>query len=549
MTDAMTDAMPDAMTDAMSDAPAPDGRYDFVIIGSGFGGSVSALRLAEKGYRVLVVEEGKRWSSQDFPRSNWNVRKFLWLPRLGCTGIQRIDWLGDVVVLGGVGVGGGSLVYANTLLVPPDEAFATGWPGGASFRAQLAPHFESARRMLGATLPPRTWPAEEHLRAFGQSLGDGARFTQPEVGVLFGKEPGQPVPDPYFGGSGPSRSTCQLCGGCMVGCRHDAKNTLDKNYLYLAEKLGAAILAETRAVGIAPDSHGGYGVRTRKSTGWSRRPERTIFAQHVIVAAGALGTVDLLLACKQAGTLPKLSSTLGQYSRTNSEIICGARSRNLAVDHSQGIAIASDLQADRDTHLQIVRYSAGSDVMGLFGTLAADGRGRWPRILRWLGGCLRHPVDFLRNLWPVGWARRTVVVLAMQSLDNALTLVRKRRSWFGRNLRSRPAEGVPPIPTYLPMANRAAEFVAQRMGGFSLNAINEVWLGVPMTAHVLGGARMADLPERGVVDQACRVFGYPGLWVVDGSVIPTNLGANPSLTITAVAEYAMAQVPAKGDQR
>ncbi len=533
------------MTAAMTVAPASDARYDFVIIGSGFGGSVSALRLAEKGYRVLVVEEGKWWSPQDFPRSNWNIRKFLWLPRLGCTGIQRIDWLGNVVVLGGVGVGGGSLVYANTLLVPPDEAFAAGWPGGPKFRDELAAHFETARRMLGATLPPQTWPAEEHLRAFGQSLGDGAHFTQPEVGILFGRQTGQPVSDPYFGGRGPARSTCQLCGGCMVGCRHDAKNTLDKNYLYLAEKLGAAILAETRAIAVEPDGNGGYVVRTRKSTGWSRRPEQRFFGQHVIVAAGALGTVDLLLACKQAGWLPNLSPTLGQYSRTNSEIICGARSRRLAVDHSQGIAIASDLEADRNTHIQIVRYSAGSDVMGLFGTLAAEGPGRWSRILRWLGRCLRHPFDFLRNLWPVGWARRTVVVLVMQSLDNALTLVRTRRSWFGRNLRSRPGDGVPPIPTYLPIANQAAEYVAERMGGFPLNTVNEVLLNVPMTAHILGGARMAESAELGVVDHACRVFGHPGLWIIDGSVIPVNLGANPSLTITAVAEYAMSLVPAK----
>ena len=519
-------------------------RYDFVIIGSGFGGSVSALRLAEKGYHVLVIEEGKRWASQDFPKSNWNLRKFLWMPRLGCTGIQRADWLGDVLVLGGVGVGGGSLVYANTLLVPPDEAFASGWPSGESLRADLAPCFETARRMLGATPPPRTWPAEEHLRAFGRSLGEGARFTQPEVGVLFGEPSGVAVPDPYFDGRGPERATCTMCGGCMVGCRHNAKNTLDKNYLYLAERLGARILAETRAIGIEPDGSG-FVVATRKSTGWTRSPLGRFSSQHVIVAAGALGTVDLLLACKEAGTLPNLSAALGQYSRTNSEIICGARSRKSAVDHSQGIAIASDLQADRDTHIQIVRYGAGSDLMGLLGTLAADGGNRLGRILHWLGRCVQSPLDLLRNLWPLGWARRTVVVLVMQSLDNALTLVRRKRSWLGRNLRSRRAQGMPPIPTYLPVANRAADYVAQQMEGFPLNAINEVLLGVPITAHILGGARMAESPDTGVVDRACRVFGYPGLWIIDGSVIPVNLGANPSLTITAVAELAMSVIPAK----
>lgn len=530
-----------------ADAVLADGRYDFVIIGSGFGGSVCALRLAEKGYRVLVMEEGKRWLPTDFPRTSWNIRRYLWLPRLGCTGIQRIDWLGDVLVLGGAGVGGGSLVYANTLLVPPDHAFETGWPGGPQFRAILGPHFETAKKMLGATKPPRTWAAEDHLRAFGESLGSGARFTQPEVGVLFGDDSGQSVPDPYFDGRGPARSTCQLCGGCMVGCRHDAKNTLDKNYLYLAERLGARIVAETRAVGIEPDRErgGGYIVRARPSTARKRARERCVAARQVIVSAGALGTVDLLLACKQAETLPALSPTLGQYTRTNSEIISAARSRSRAVDHSQGIAIASDLETSSDTHVQMVRYPVGSDMMGLLGTLAADGRSRAGRVLHWLSQCLRHPADFLRNLWPFGWARRTVVVLVMQSLDSALTLVRKKRSWMGRSLRSRRAEGVPPIPTYLPVANQAASFVAKRMGGFPLNAINEVLLDVPITAHILGGARMADSPERGVVDSACRVFGHPGLWIVDGSVIPANLGANPSLTITAVAEYAMSLVPEK----
>jgi cholesterol oxidase len=266
--------MMQAEADADADAALTDGRYDFVIIGSGFGGAVCALRLSEKGYRVLVIEEGKRWLPTDFPRTSWNIRKYLWLPRLGCTGIQRVDWLGDVLVLGGAGVGGGSLVYANTLLVPPDHAFETGWPGGPQFRAILAPHFETAKRMLGATPPPRTWAAEDHLRAFGESLGSGARFTQPEVGILFGEEAGRSVPDPYFDGRGPARSTCQLCGGCMVGCRHDAKNTLDKNYLYLAERLGARIVAETRAVGVEHDRQrgDGYLVRTRPSTG--RRPGR-----------------------------------------------------------------------------------------------------------------------------------------------------------------------------------------------------------------------------------------------------------------------------------
>jgi len=522
-----------------------DEAHDFIVIGSGFGGSVAALRLAEKGYRVLVIEEGRRWRSEDFPASNWNLRKSQWLPRLGCHGIQRIDWLGDVLVLGGAGVGGGSLVYANTLVEPPAAAFAGGWPL-ADMQARLAPHYATVRRMLGACPPPALWPAEEHLRDFGRALGREAGFLQPEVGVLFGAEPGLRVSDPYFAGAGPPRSTCKLCGGCMVGCRHDAKNTLDKNYLFLAERLGARILPGTRAVGIEPDGQGGYVVATRRSRGWSARPTARLRGRNVVVAAGTLGTVELLLACRAAGTLPQLSPALGRLVRTNSEIICGARSRSRAVDHSQGIAIASDLHADRDTHVQIVRYPAGSDLMGLLGTLAVDGGGRMPRVLRWLVQCMRHPLDFLRNLWPFGWARRAVVVLVMQSLDNALTLVRPQRRGLGRRLRGRRALGTAAIPTYLPIANQAARHVARAMGGFALNAINEVVLSVPITAHILGGARMAESPEEGVVDGACRVFGHPGLWVVDGAALPVNLGANPSLTIAAVAEHAMSLIPAKG---
>ncbi|MBN2574867.1 MAG: GMC family oxidoreductase [Deltaproteobacteria bacterium] len=523
---------------------AAEPRYDFIVIGSGFGGSVAALRLAEKGYCVLVVEEGKRWRSEQFAKRNWNLRKSFWMPRLGCHGIQRVDWLGDVLVLGGAGVGGGSLVYANTLVAPPAEAFAQGWPL-ADMQTRLAPHFATVRRMLGAAAPPALWPAEEYLRDFGRSLGRETSFSQPEVGILFGSQGGEPVADPYFEGRGPARSTCRLCGGCMVGCRYDAKNTLDKNYLFLAERLGARILPETRAVSVARDGEGGYVVEVCRSLGFGAHPHGRLRGENVVLAAGALGTVELLLACRAKGTLPDLPPALGQFLRTNSEIICAARSRNARVDHSQGIAIASDLDADRDTHIQIVRYPAGSDVMGLLGTLAVEGGGRIPRVLRWLGQCLRHPLDLLRNLVPFGWARRTVVVLVMQSLDSALTLVRSERRWLGRGLHSRRAQGAPPIPTYLPVANQAARHVARRMGGFALNAINEVVLGVPITAHILGGARMAETPEQGVVDGACRVFGYPGLWVVDGAAIPTNLGANPSLTIAAVAEHAMSLIPAK----
>ena len=279
----------------MSDLSSlPSETFDFIVLGSGFGGSVSALRLAEKGYSVLVVEEGKRWRSQDFPKTNWNLRKSQWQPQLGCHGISRVDWLGDVLVLGGAGVGGGSLVYANTLVAPTPEVFSQGWPL-PDMRARLDAHYQTARRMLGATRPPSLGPAEEHLREFGRSLGRESHFGQPDVGILFGDKEAQEVADPYFGGKGPVRSTCRQCGGCMVGCRHDAKNTLDKNYLYLAEQLGAQILPETRAIAIEPDGQAGYLVHVRHSLGWRRGSRQRLHGRHVIVACGALGTVDLLL--------------------------------------------------------------------------------------------------------------------------------------------------------------------------------------------------------------------------------------------------------------
>jgi cholesterol oxidase len=514
---------------------------DFVIVGSGFGGAVAALRLTEKGHQVVIIEEGKRWRPEDFPKTNWNLRKYLWLPHWHCFGIQRIDYLGDVVVLRGAGVGGGSLVYANTLIVPPDAAFASGWPEG--FRERLHPHYRTVQRMLGATPPPRLWPAEEHLRDFARSLGREQAFAQPPVGIVFGEKAGERVPDPYFAGRGPERATCQSCGGCMVGCRHNAKNTLDRNYLHLAEQLGARIVAETRVTQLEEEG-GGYRIHVRSSTAWSAKPQ-IMRARQVVLAAGALGTVELLLASQAAGSLKRLSPRLGQFVRSNSEVICAARELGHKVDHSQGIAIASHFQASPDTSLEIVRYPAGSDAMGLLGTLAAPGSQRFMRILRWLGQCVRHPWRWLVNTIPFGFAKRSVIVLAMQTVDNALRLVRKKGWLGGYHLRSRRDGGTPAIPSYLPLANQAAHHVAERMGGFPLNSINEVLLGVPITAHILGGARMADSPDQGVVDPSCRVFGHPGLFIVDGSAIPANLGANPSLTIAAVAEYAMSLVRPK----
>jgi cholesterol oxidase len=531
--------------------------YDYVIVGSGFGGSVSALRLAEKGYRVLVVEAGKRWRTEDFPRSNWNLRKFFWLPALFCYGIQRLTLLRDMLVLSGAGVGGGSLVYANTLLVPPPEAFRTGhWPRGVDWREALAPHYETAQRLLGVTVNPRLWPGDLLLRDFAASLGREHTFRPTRVGVLFGERPGEAVSDPYFGGEGPPRSTCTQCGGCMVGCRHGAKNTLDKNYLWFAEKLGAEVLPETRVTRVeplgGPAGRGpGYRVYLERTTRKLRKGRRALTARGVVFSAGALGTVNLLLECRDAGALPRLSPALGRYVRTNSEVICGFTARDDREDYSQGIAIASGFHPADDTYMEVVRYPAGSDAMGLLGTLLTGDGTRLTRPLRWLATCARHPLDFLRTLKLTGWARRSTILLVMQTLDNSLSLVRARR-WFWpfrRSLTSRPEPGQPPIPTFIPVANQAAETLAPKVNAFPSSSINEVVLNVPTTAHILGGAPMGSTPEEGVIDARNRVYGYEELYVVDGSMIPANLGVNPSLTITAMAEHAMSHLPLKDPAR
>jgi cholesterol oxidase len=532
-----------------SDEPNSPPDYDFIIIGSGFGGSVSAMRLAEKGYSVAVLEMGKRYRTEDFPKTNWNVRKFLWMPKLFLYGIQQLTLLRDVFILHGAGVGGGSLVYANTLLIPPDDAFADPQWRGRDWKAELAPHYETAQRMLGAVDNTQIEPADELLRDVATDLGFGDTFHTNRVGVYFG-EPGKTVPDPYFDGEGPDRTGCTRCGACMVGCRVGAKNTLDKNYLFFAEKLGAEIIPETRVLdvrAVGERGQDGYEVRVERSTAKLFKRRRTLRARSVVFSAGVLGTVDLMMRARARGSLPAVSDKLGSFVRTNSEAILGATTTDRTVDYSKGIAISAGAYADEKTHVEIVRYSDGSNALGLLSTTLTDGGPPWPRFLRYLGQVVRHPLMTARLLIPYKWARRTAILLVMQSLDNWLRL-RLRRRWywpFSRKLDSDRGDG-PPVAAYLPVANQMARRMAGKMkGGMPQSAITEVLFNVSTTAHILGGCPIGDSPETGVIDLENRVFGYDNLYVVDGSMIPSNLGVNPSLTITAMAEHAMSKVPKK----
>ncbi len=546
--------------------------YDYIIIGSGFGGSVAALRLAEKGYRVAVIEQGRRYRPRDFPRTNFNLRKFIWMPRLGLYGIQAMTLLKDVFIFHGTGVGGGSLVYAGNLLIPPDEVFddpawglpeagtargGSGLSGGLSgiltgqtgWKEKLAPYYETAQKMLGATSHQVITPADELLRECAADIGKGDTFHVNDVGIYFGEE-GETVPDPFFDGQGPDRTGCTLCGGCMVGCREGAKNSLDLNYLHLAERLGAEIIPETRVVDVKPSSGGdGYDVIARRVTGFLS-PRRDYHAEGVIFSGGTLGTVKLLHRCKVRGSLPRISDQLGHVVRTNSEAFVGIQARGKAVDYSKGLAITSGVYPDADTHIETVHYARGQNVMYLLGTVLTGGGKPWPRPLRFLGNVLRHPLQFLGGFWPFGRAQRSTILLVMQKISNYLRLEYKRRWWLlgGRSMNSN-WHTRQPVPSYIPVANDFARRMAAKVkGGRSYSILPEVVFDTSSTAHILGGCIMAETPEKGVTDLAGKIHGYDNLYVVDGSIVAANLGVNPSLTITALAEYVMAQVPEKGDQ-
>jgi cholesterol oxidase len=527
-----------------------DYDYDWLVIGSGFGGSVSALRLSEKGHSVGVLECGRRFADHELPSSTADLKRYFWNPRLGMKGIFRLTTFRDVSVVSGCGVGGGSLGYANTLYVPPRAFFEDRqWADMNDWESALAPHYAEAQRMLGVVQNPYDDPADQLLRELGEELGVGDTYQKTPVGVYFG-EPGVTVSDPFFGGEGPDRTGCRRCGRCMVGCPHGSKNTLVKNYLYLAERRGARVLPERTVVDVRPLGDGsgkeGYEVESVRSGAWLRKDRQVHCARGVVVAAGPLGTNKLLQRCRLGGSLGRISSRLGELVRTNSEsILTVTVPEDYPDDLIKRVAITSSIYPDPNTHIETVTYGDDGDSMHRLYTLLVGDGTRVTRPLKLLGQILLHPKRFAQALFPKHWSRRTIIVLVMQTLDNAIAL-RPRQGPFGSFWLKTEQDPEKPIPTFIPIANQAAEWLAQRTGGIAQSSVTEALFNIPTTAHILGGAVIAPDPSRGVIDARQRVFGYENLLICDGSAIPANVGVNPSLTITALAEHAMSHVPAAG---
>ncbi|MFH9010589.1 GMC family oxidoreductase N-terminal domain-containing protein [Streptomyces sp. NPDC017943] len=542
--------------------------YDVIVVGSGFGGSVTALRLTEKGYRVGVLEAGRRFTRETLPKNSWDLKNYLWAPRLGMYGIQRIHLLGNVMVLAGAGVGGGSLNYANTLYVPPAPFFEDPqWRDITDWQDELAPYYDQARRMLGVRLNPTMTPSDVHLKAAAEKMGCGDTFHLAPVGVFFGDgedadgtvkaEPGEEVPDPYFGGAGPARKACAECGECMTGCRHGAKNTLNENYLHLAEKAGAVVHPLTTVVSVTDDSRGGYAVATLPTDGGRKAKGRTYTARKVVLAAGTYGTQTLLHRMKAGGQLPRLSVRLGELTRTNSEALVGAQTDDRRyrkahgaprADFTRGVAITSSIHPDANTHIEPVRYGKGSNSMGSLSILQVPYAGRnsgTARVLGFVAHAARHPLLTLRSLSNRRWSERTIIGLVMQSLDNSLTTYVKP-SGIGRGLLTARQGHGSPNPKQIKAATEGASALAAEINGFAGSNVGEL-MGTPLTAHFLGGCPIGDSPETGVIDPYHRLYGHPGISVVDGAAVSANLGVNPSLTITAQAERAMSFWPNKGD--
>lgn len=534
--------------------------FDVLVIGSGFGGSVSALRLTEKGYQVGVLEAGRRFADHEFAKTSWRLREFLWAPRLGCYGIQRIHLLRNVMILAGAGVGGGSLNYANTLYVPPDPFFNDPqWKNITDWRAELMPHYDQAQRMLGVVKNPTFTDADRIMKEVADEMGVGDTFRPTPVGVFFGPDgettPGKTVPDPYFGGVGPARTGCIECGECMTGCRHGAKNTLVKNYLGLAEKAGAQVFPMATVTGFEQRPDGTWEIHSMRTGRWARKNTRTFTARQLILAAGTWGTQNLLFKMRDTGKLPKLSDKLGVLTRTNSESIVGAARREARpdLDLTHGVAITSSIHPTPDTHVEPCRYGKGSNAMGLLQTLMTDGPGpegsdvpRWKQLFINAG---EDPRAMLRMLSPRRWSERTMISLVMQQLDNSITTYTKRGVLGLRRITSKQGHGEP-NPTWIPVGNEVTRRIAEKIDGVAGGTWGELF-NIPLTAHFLGGAAIGDSPEHGVIDPYQRVYNYPTLHVMDGAAISANLGVNPSLSITAQAERATSLWPNRGedDQR
>jgi cholesterol oxidase len=519
--------------------------FDVVIVGSGFGGSVTALRLVEKGYRVAVLEAGRRFDDADFAKTSWNLRKFLWAPALGCYGVLRVHLLKDVMVLAGAGVGGGSLNYANVMYEPPTPFYEDEqWAQITDWQSELAPYYAQARRMLGVVRNPHLTAPDRLMRQVAEDLGVGDTFSLVPVAVHFG-EPGKSVPDPFFGGVGPSRTGCTECGNCLAGCRVGAKNTLLKNYLGLAEKAGARIFPMTTVTGLSERPDDSWQVDTRRTGPFPGRGRRTFTAAKVVLAAGTWGTQRLLFAMRDAGRLPNLSALLGTQSRTNSEAILGASAAVVdpALDLSAGVAITSSIHPTPDTHIQPVRSGKGSNAMGLLMALLVDGdRPALPQVLKQFAA---DPLKVIRTTIPRRWSERTVTLLVMQTLDNSITTLTKP-GLFGRRTFTSEQEPGEPNPTWIPLGNEVARRVAEKIDGIAAGTVAGL-VGIPTTAHFLGGATIGAAASEGVIDPYHRVWNYPTLAVVDGAAVSANLGVNPSLTIAAQAERAAALWPNKGD--
>ena len=518
--------------------------FDVLVIGSGFGGSVSALRLTEKGYRVAVLEAGRRFEDKDFPKTSWRLSRFLFFPRLGLRGIQRIHALPDVLILAGAGVGGGSLVYANTLYIPPDTYFNDKqWSHITNWKEELLPWYDQASRMLGVAENPYFSPSDQAMKEVAIEMGVGHTFKMAPLGVYFGEGHGIKSADPFFGGVGPERTGCHQCGGCMTGCRHGAKNTLPKNYLGLAEKAGAKVFAEHTVTKIEELANGSWKIYARKSSSWFGR-KRIFTANQVVVAAGTYNTQKLLHKMKDSGILPKLSNYLGKLSRTNSEALTGAMMKDTEIDYSKGSAITSSFFPDEHTHVEPVRYGVGSNAMGLLQTIMTDGNTGKERRRQWLREVVRNP-NLLRKILDVRkWSQRTVIALVMQNVDSSVK-VSGKRSLFGYRLTSI-QDSEKPNATYIPAANEVVRRIAKNRGGIPGGTLGDL-IEAPFTAHFVGGCVIGDSPKTGVIDPYHRVWNYPTLHIVDGSSVTANLGVNPSLTITAQAERALSFWPNKNE--